>query len=338
MLGDLLCSVPALRALRRGLPDAHITLIGLPWARSFQQRFSAYLDAFLEFPGYPGLPERPLDHGAWPKFLERAHAGRFDLAIQLHGSGSFVNEFTELLRARRYAGFYEPGGYHPAPGLFLPYPVGGHEIERNLRLVRHLGIPASDTELEFPLTPDDEEDAVRACGGDLPAPYVCLHPGARFLSRQWPAERLARVADHFGSRGFQIVLTGSASEKELTRRVVRTMSCDALDLAGRTSLGGLAALLRRASLVITNDTGVSHVATAVDAPSVVVVMGSDPDRWAPLDRQRHRVVMTHVDCRPCGHYHCPIGHPCALGVEASDVIREADDLLTRISTGTNAAA
>src|SRR5436309_10334628 len=63
-LGDLLCTVPALRSVRAGLPGAKITLIGLPWARTFVDRYSAYIDDFLEFPGYPGLPEQPVDPSA----------------------------------------------------------------------------------------------------------------------------------------------------------------------------------------------------------------------------------------------------------------------------------
>jgi ADP-heptose:LPS heptosyltransferase len=101
----------------------------------------------------------------------------------------------------------------------------------------------------------------------------------------------------------------------------------ALDLAGRTTLGGLAALLSRARLLVSNDTGVSHIAAAMRTPSVVIACGSDPQRWAPLDRERHRVLWRDVECRPCAHRECPIGHPCALGVPARQVLDEIRSLV-----------
>jgi ADP-heptose:LPS heptosyltransferase len=131
------------------------------------------------------------------------------------------------------------------------------------------------------------------------------------------------VADALARDGLRIVLTGTRGEAGITARVAGAMREPALDLAGRTSLGGLAALISRARLVVANDTSVSHVAAAMRTPSVIVACGSDPQRWAPLDRELHRVLAHEVACRPCLHAECPVGHPCALGVSVERVVAEA---------------
>lgn len=141
-LGDLLCAVPALRALRGGLPASEIVLIGLPWARAFVERYPAYLDGFREFPGWPGLPERRPNWGRISAFVARMRAERFDLVLQLHGSGLLTNAPARLFGGRRSAGFYPPGTVPPDPESFMPYPEEGLEVHRLLRLVEFLGYPA----------------------------------------------------------------------------------------------------------------------------------------------------------------------------------------------------
>jgi ADP-heptose:LPS heptosyltransferase len=109
---------------------------------------------------------------------------------------------------------------------------------------------------------------------------------------------------------------------------MRAMRARAHDLAGKTTLGGLAALLERVPLVVCNDTGISHLAAALRTPSVVVASGSDTSRWAPADALRHRVLADYPACRPCSHRVCPVGHVCARNVEVDDVIATARAQLT----------
>lgn len=293
-LGDMLCAVPALRALRRTLPQAHITLIGLPWARDLAQRIPHYVDDFIAFPGFPGLPERVPDIAAWPGFLADAQARRFDLVIQMHGDGTRTNPLAALLGAQHLAGFGKADA--PAPGLegvFLPYPDEGAEPRRMLRLMDFLGADTRDERLEFPLRPEDDAEwapypAVRAL---RPGSYLCVHAGARAAERRWPVAHFAHVADTLAHEsGLSVVLTGSEQEAGLIAELASAMRTPAVQAAAPVSAGALAALISRSRLLVSNDTGTSHLASALGVPSVIVFRASSIERWAPLDRQRHRVI------------------------------------------------
>src|SRR5436853_6466552 len=96
-LGDLLCAVPAFRAIRKAYPNAEISLIGLPWAKTFVDRFSNYIDRFISFPGYPGLPEQETDVDAIIDFIQKMREEKFDLIIQMQGNGTIVNSMITLL-------------------------------------------------------------------------------------------------------------------------------------------------------------------------------------------------------------------------------------------------
>src|SRR5690606_25635378 len=156
-LGDMLCSVPALRALRAGFPMARITLVGLPTATAFLERYPALLDELLPFPGAPGLPEQPARRSGLGRFYDGTRARRFDLALQLHGSGKLTNAIVARLGGRRMAGFVPSG--MPAPQGFVPWPEAMPEPLRYLELTRALGLPDDGPALEFPLGPADHAEA-----------------------------------------------------------------------------------------------------------------------------------------------------------------------------------
>lgn len=315
-LGDLLCAVPALRAFRYAWPGAEIVLVGLPWASAFVDRFDRYLDGFRAFPGYPGLPEREPAIREIPGFLAAMQDERFDLAVQLHGSGPIVNPLVQLFGAARAAGFYPAGEPCPDPATFCPWPGHGLEIHRLLALPEYLGLPTDGDHLEFPIRESDRAALASIAGPAPPRPgrYVCIHPGASVPERRWPPGHFAAAARAMAARELEIVVTGTTAERGLARAVARAVGAPGLDLAGKTDLGSLAALLAGARLLICNDTGVSHVAAALGVPSVVISTGDNPARWAPIDRARHRVL-----CRP-------------EGVRPDEVIREARALLRDFPT------
>jgi ADP-heptose:LPS heptosyltransferase len=291
-LGDWLCAIPALRALRIALPNAEITLIGLRQVIPWLPRFQSYVDRWLEFPGYPGIPEVPFSAGHTVAFLSQMQSNPADLALQLHGNGSCINSFTLLLGATHSAGFF-PNGQCPNAEWFLPYPERESEIWRHLRLMEFLGIPLQGDQLEFPLQSSDwnEWAALVATYPGLNSPFVCIHPGASTVDRRWSVAAFAQVADTLAAQGQQIVLTGTDAEHTLTQAVAEAMHFPSINLSGKTNLGTLAVLLKRSRGLICNDTGISHMAAALQVNSIVIFTNSDPQRWAPLDRQRHRIVI-----------------------------------------------
>jgi ADP-heptose:LPS heptosyltransferase len=298
-LGDILCTVSAFRAVRAAFPQTEIVLVGLTSVKPLVTRFHQYIDRLLEFPGYPGLPEQPIQPQKIAAFFQLAQNEQFDLAIQMHGNGIITNPITMLLGARCNAGFFLPDQYCPDENCFLPYLAEESEVQRYLQLLEFLGIPLQGTQLEFPIREEDRQalreiDAVKELAK---GEYICIHPGASTPDRRWQPEEFAAVADAITSlsfanaaKGLRIVLTGSASEVKLTQKVASLMKSPSLNLAGKTNLGALAVLLQDSGLLICNDTGVSHLAAALQVKSVVIFTKSDPLRWAPLDRDRHRVV------------------------------------------------
>ena len=323
MLGDLLCAVPALRALRHGYPDAEITLVGLPQMRTLAQRLDC-IDRYVDFPGWPGLPEIAPDVRALPDFLAQLQARRVDLALQLHGSGGVSNPLLACFGARHTAGFVGHGAWTPEADRrwYVPWPERGHEIDRLLALTDHLGLERQGRQLDFPLRDEDHAELA----GVWPEvasgrPYVCVHAGAQLPSRRWPLERFAAVADRIAESGRTVVLTGGPLEAPLVDRLAAVMQAPSVNLVGRTSLWTLGALVAGAERVVCNDTGVSHIAAALQVPSVVVSCGADVARWAPLDRDLHTVLWQPMPCRPCAHASCPTGHECADAVSVAAVLR-----------------
>nr|MBA4167510.1 LPS biosynthesis glycosyltransferase [Chitinophagaceae bacterium] len=177
-LGDLLCSIPALQALRSAYPSAHISIIGMPWMKALPERFPSCFDEFIGFPGYPGLPEQALDTARTIDFLTEMKNRKFDLAIQMQGNGSVVNPMLELFGARYNAGYCRKEDYYPGKG-FMEYPAAIPEIHRHLLLMHHLGIYYASDKLKFPVMQKDRDDLQAASLNIQSGSYICVHPGSR---------------------------------------------------------------------------------------------------------------------------------------------------------------
>ncbi len=288
-LGDLLCAVPALRALRQAEPRAQVTFIGLPRGRWMQQRFPDYIDRWLSCHTCPGLPESDHDPVAHAHFLRQARAARLDLAVQMHGDGRVTNAFTASLRAARWGGL-RPAGSPPRHGLLDELDEERHETERCGDALRAAGIAVpDDSELEFPLHEEDRAELETVLGG-VPTSLAVVHPGASCADRRWSPAAFAAVVDHLTPRVDRVVLTGSVDELDVAETLMATSIVPPLNVTGRTSVGSLAALVAAADVVVCNDTGVAHLAGALGTPSVTVYAQSDRRRWRVLGARHCEVT------------------------------------------------
>jgi ADP-heptose:LPS heptosyltransferase len=335
-IGDMICAVPALRTLRRRYPDARVGLVGLWSSRWMLDAYPHYIDELLPIDGLPLLCPPPTDVDGALDALAEARRQRFDLAIQLHGNGSLSNLVTTMIGARRCLVHHLPDQPAPEGALAVPYPERGHEVVRLLELVDRLGV-LGEAHLEPP------DPAAQAGGAALvdelrvpPQGFAVIHPGASHPSRRWSLAGFAALAGWLLDHDLAVVATGTESEHDLVDEL-RRREPDVVDLCGRTGVNDLAGVLAAARLVVSNDTGVSHLAAAVRTPSVVTFLGDDPGRWAPLDSVRHRLVpLAHRPEGPTGPQaivresagHCP---PSAdlLHVELATVIDAVADQLAR---------
>jgi len=275
-LGDLLCSVPAVRALKNTYPGAEITLIGLLWAKQFTEQFGKYFGRLIAFPGYPGLPEQSFNYSEFVNFLHKVRKEQFDIIIQMHDNGSIVNSLLGLFNSQRVAGYYRQDSHRPNKELFMIYPDKEPEIKRHLKLMEFLGIPTQKEQLEFPLTEKDENQLARLQNklNLRKKSYVCVHPGTSAAAKRWPPASFARIADRAAGNGLKVILTGVYQELMLTQAVAHHMKYPAINLTGQTSLGILGGLIRDSRLLIANDTGVSHIAAAFNTPNLIVSQNS----------------------------------------------------------------
>jgi len=227
------------------------------------------------------------------------------------------------------------------PGLTfsMPYPDNWPEVLRNLGLAQLLGCDNISPTLEFPLFKEDHIEATKLLR-KLPRahrPWIGMHVGSRSPARRWSSSYFAQVADYFASHhNAQIILTGSRDDSSTVQEVATRMAGQPLCLAGETSLGGLAALISKLDLFISNDTGPAHIANAVDTRSLTIFGPVDPQRWAALNQIRHPIVRKPVACSPCGYWECPIDHRCLQWLRPEMVIEAAEKLLLRREVVCNA--
>jgi ADP-heptose:LPS heptosyltransferase len=299
-IGDFIFALPALDALRSAYPRAELVLLGAPWHSRFLTGRPGPVDRVVSLPALPGVREPgpgelPGDREA---FLAKLRAERFDLAIQLHGGGRHTNPLVAAMGARLTAGLRAPDA-QPLD-RWIRYLYYQPEVFRYLEVVGLVGALPVTYRPTLQLTNEDRKEAW-ALVPDGGRPLVALHPGASDLRRRWPAKRFAAVGDALAEAGAEVLITGTGSEADLVVRVVGAMHQPARPLVDALSLGGLAALYARCAVVVANDTGPLHLAEAVGAPTVGLYWVGNLINGAPVDRDRHRPLISWtLNCPDCG--------------------------------------
>ena len=325
-IGDFICATPAFRALRFALPGAEITMITLPMLRDLVLR-SPHLDRFIAFPGFPGIAEQFFDAGRTVDFFREMQAEHFDLAIQMQGSGVNSNPFTLLLGARTTVGFIRRNDTPGRLDAALRMPEDCHEVLRMLALTTFVGAPPQGQATEFPLWAMDSVLADMMLA-EADRPLIGMHLGARDLTRRWAFERFEAVARELQSRhGGTIVILGEAEDRPIGEKLAENLNGPCRNLAGKTSLAELGAVIQRLSLLVTNDTGPAHIAYALRTPTVTVFGGGDPKTYAPLLDGPFRPLVHEVACRPCSYTECPIGYRCLEGVTVRQAVEAAEEVM-----------
>lgn len=336
-LGDFVFALPALDALRAAYPRAEIVLLARAWHAAFLAGRPSPVDRVVALP--PGvLAERPAtadERRQAAAVLDGLRDEPFDLAIQLHGGGRNSNPVVLGLGARVTAGLATPDA--PRLDRTVPYVYYQPEYARWLEVVGLVGAPPLGLAPRIALVDADRQEAAAILGDD-PSPLAVLHPGASDPRRRWPARCFGAVAAALHARGLRVCVTGSDAERGLIDEVVEASQGAASGLAGRLTLGGLAATLAAAAVVVSNDTGPLHLAAAVDAPAVGIYWAGNLINGGELTRTGRRVAISwRTTCPVCG-MDCTAGrceHDPSFVAEVTveEVLAAADELLADRSRG-----
>ena len=355
-LGDLILTTPVLQALREHAPDAELTMMVGPWSREIVARHPA-LDRVLTCP-FPGFQRAT--QGTLAPYTLLFHTARqlrreqYDLAINLRPDFWWGAALLYLAGIPRRVGYaLQPG--QPFLSEALPFPAAEHAAVSNL-LLASAGLVTLDYEpLAEPFTPErypacftptDEEQSwaserLRLEGVEDDAPLIVIPPGSGGAVKLWRSEAWANCANTLRAtltspRQARILLTGSPGERALVEEIAQDIP-DGATLITDASIGQLAALLARASCVLTVDNGPGHIAAAQDTLSVHLFGPTDPRIFGPWGSStRHTILASTQRCPGCPAIPCGRldwsqdeldAHPCVRVISEQQVLAAAEKLL-----------
>jgi lipopolysaccharide heptosyltransferase I len=358
-LGDVVHALPVLVKLRARYPDARIDWLITPenadLVRHHPDLSSVVLFPRRDFARFGRNWAATLGPIGLLATLRR---GNYDLVVDLHGqfrsavftlaTGAPVRVgfdrprgSLETARSRRPANVPGEHGWTGArEGAWLAYThwirlptLDVHAIDRYLWVGPMLGLDDQPPDLRIHLGSDAQAqaEALLRSGGLGVNPLAVLVPGTIWETKHWHVEGFARVARHFKRSGFDVVLTGTSRDRARSQAIAAACP-NAHDLCGQTSVGGMVALIQKASICVTNDSGSMHVAVAVDTP-VVSVFGPTNPIWIGPYGQPDAVVRTGVNCSPCNLRRlrdCPNDHACIKEVTGEMVIERVEQILVSL--------
>lgn len=335
-LGDALLATPAIELLKRARPDLRIHALCGPWSAELLARYAA-IDQVQALP-FPAFARgRSADNAyllalRWARRLRRM---RYDCAIVMrpdHWWGALLAYLAGIPRRIGYS------HANVAPFLTEAHELRHeHTVQQNLQLVTPWTgtVLRADIRLDFPLDDADRahiEGRLANLGISRRCQLICIHPGTGATSKLWRSDKWAAVADALHSdMDCAILFTGTAGESELIAEIRAQMSQTGHTI-GETSIGQLAALYARSSLVLGPDSGALHVAAALDTPTVALFGPADPVEFAPWgDPNRHVALIADLACAPCRILDWrgddPAHHPCVRDIEVKQVLAAAGRIL-----------
>lgn len=329
-IGDAVLLLPSLRSIREGFPEAEIHLVAYPVNEEIFENCS-YFDQQLVFNNQEYLQE-PLKVF---RFLHTLRESKYDLAIDF---GQWLRTsalITFLSRAPRRIGFRTVGQHrHWVFTETVTHKNDLHEMECFLELVRVLGLSGEATPPRLSYDASHVHFA-KNLSGQLKKRsklLVGVHPGGALQGslRLWDTDKFALVCDRLiETYEAAVILTGDCDDRRFTHSVISKMKCPALDVAGKTSLKQLAALIAECDVYICGNTGAMHIAAAVGTPIVALHGPSDSRKWGPVGSD-HVIVRKDLSCVPCTslgwEYRCTSGR-CMEMITPDDVFQAATQLL-----------
>ncbi|HKO60565.1 MAG TPA: lipopolysaccharide heptosyltransferase II [Pyrinomonadaceae bacterium] len=334
-VGDAVMTVPALRALRRAFPDAHITLATRGWAQGLFAD-ADFVDDIQVHEG-TGLRSVVSQVRAWQK-----HG--FDLAVLFPNSleSALV---AALSRVPIRTGYATEGRQrlltHP---LQLPeWRSSRHEIYYYLNIVEQLD--GSENQVTSPdglltvsaASKAEARSLLESHGVSAERRLIALCPGSiNSRAKRWPAERYAALGDRMISElDADVVLIGSEAELEVTSQVTKAMKRQPIVLTSKTNLTQLAGVLSLVDLLVTNDTGPAHIASALGRPTLVIFGPTNPLTTRPYS-ESGQIMRVPPECAPCMLRDCPIDHRCMTAITPDDVFQQSSLMLAAQTSETRA--